>query len=205
MARVLVLRHGQSTWNAESRWQGWADAPLSEAGWSQASAMATQLAAGTDRFTKVVSSDLSRAVDTARVVAETLQLGEVAIDTSFRERDVGDWCGRTTEEIDLIWPGAIAAWRSGRLDRPPGGEHEPEFRARVVRAVERLAAEDDGPVLVITHGGVIRSLVRQLGGEPPSTNNLSGWWFEMGDDGRLRAGGAVSLASVPDETITSAL
>ena len=167
--------------------------------------MAAQLGGGHDRFTKVVSSDLARATDTARVVAETLQLGEVEIDISVRERDVGDWCGRTTEEIDLIWPGAIAAWRSGRLDRPPGGEHEPDFRARVVRAVERLASEAKGPILVITHGGVIRSLVRQLGGEPPATNNLSGWWFEMGDDGRLRAGEAVSLASVPDETITSAL
>lgn len=205
MARVLALRHGQSTWNAESRWQGWADAPLSEVGWAQAAAMATQLAAGPDRFIKVVSSDLARAADTARVVADVLGLAEVIVDTGFRERDVGDWCGRTTEEIDIIWPGAIVAWRSGKLDRPPGGEHEPEFRARVVRAVERLAGEPGGPVLVITHGGVIRSLIRHLGGEPPSTNNLSGRWFEVGPDGRLRGGEEVSLASVPDETITSAL
>lgn len=205
MARVLLLRHGQSTWNAESRWQGWADAPLSEAGRAQAAAMAAQLAGGPVRFTKVVSSDLARAADTARVVAEALRLGEVVVEPAVRERDVGDWCGRTTDEIDLIWPGAVAAWRSGRLDRPPGGEHEPDFRARVLRAVERLAGEPGGPVLVISHGGVIRSLVRQLGGEPPAVNNLSGQWFERGDDGRLRAGEAVALATVADETVTTAL
>ena len=205
MARVLLLRHGQSTWNAESRWQGWADAPLSDVGRAQAVAMAAQLAAGPDRFTQVVSSDLARSLDTAAVVAGALGLGDVVVEPGLRERDVGDWSGRTTDEIDLIWPGAIAAWRAGRLDRPPGGEHEPDFRARIVRAVERLAAEPDGPVLVISHGGVVRALVRHLGGEPVATNNLSGRWFELGDDNRLRTGDGVSLPVVPEETITTAL
>ena len=205
MAAVLLLRHGQSTWNAESRWQGWADAPLSDEGLAQAQAMGERLAAAEARFTQVVSSDLARSIDTARVVADTLGLGEVAVEPDLRERDVGDWSGRTTEEIDIIWPGAIAAWRAGRLDRPPGGEHEPAFRARVVRAVERLAAEPEGPILVITHGGVIRALARHLGGEPQSTNNLSGRWFELAADKRLRAGDQVDLPIVPDETITTAL
>lgn len=205
MARVLLLRHGQSAWNAESRWQGWADAPLSDEGLAQAQAMGSLLAAGDDRFTRVVSSDLSRSIDTARVVADALGLGEVAEEPDLRERDVGDWSGRTTEEIDIIWPGAIAAWRSGRLDRPPGGEHEPAFRARVVRAVERLAAEPDGLLLVISHGGVIRALERHLGGDPESTRNLSGRWFELAADNRLRAGGQVDLPIVADETINAAL
>lgn len=205
MARLLLLRHGQSTWNAESRWQGWADAPLSDAGLAQAGAMGSRLRAADERFTQVVSSDLARSADTARVVADALALREVRVEPDLRERDVGDWSGRTTEEIDIIWPGAIAAWRAGRLDRPPGGEHEPTFRGRVVRAVERLAAEPGGPVVVITHGGVIRTLERHLGGEPPSTKNLSGRWFDLGPDNRLRGGDRVDLPDVADETITSAL
>ena len=205
MARVLLLRHGQSTWNAESRWQGWADAPLSDEGLTQARAMGQRLAAADDRFVRVVSSDLARSVDSARAVADALGLGEVGVEPDLRERDVGDWTGRNTEEIDIVWPGAIAAWRAGRLDRPPGGEHEPAFRARVVRAVERLAAEPDGPVLVITHGGVIRALERHLGGDPGSTRNLSGRWFDLAADNRLRAGDQIDLPTVPDETITTAL
>jgi len=205
VARLLLLRHGQSTWNAESRWQGWADAPLSDEGLAQARAMAAKLAAGGQRFVRAVSSDLSRSADTAGAMAEALGLGAVAVEPDLRERDVGDWSGRTTEEIDIIWPGAIAAWRAGRLDRPPGGEPEPAFRARVVRVVERLAAEADGPVLVVTHGGVIRSLERHLGRDPQPTNNLSGRWYSLGADNRLRAGESADLPAVPDETITSAL
>ena len=205
MARVLLLRHGQSTWNAESRWQGWADAPLSEEGLRQAEEMATRLAGSDVRFARVVSSDLSRSVDTAAVIAGVLGLGDVAVEPDLRERDVGDWSGRTTEEIDLIWPGAIKAWRSGRLDRPPGGEHEPAFRARVVRAVERLAAGAGEPVLAITHGGVIRALQRHLAIEPAGTQNLGGRWFDLGPDNRLQAGATEGLPEVPEETITSAL
>jgi len=205
MPPVLLLRHGQSTWNAESRWQGWADAPLSAEGLRQAADMAARLAPAEVRFARVVSSDLSRSIDTAAVMAQALALGEVAVEPDLRERDVGDWSGRTTEEIDIIWPGAIAAWRAGRLDRPPGGELEPAFRARVLRVVERLAAGPDGPVLAITHGGVIRALQRHLGVEPAATQNLGGRWFDLAADNRLRAGGHEGLPEVPAETITNAL
>ena len=157
------------------------------------------------RFARVVSSDLSRSVDSAAVIAQALELGEVAVEPDLRERDVGDWSGRTTEEIDIIWPGAIAAWRAGRLDRPPGGEHEPAFRARVVRVAERLAAEPGDPILAVTHGGVIRALQRHLGDDPVSTQNLAGRWFDLAPDNRLRAGELEGLPEVPEETITTAL
>jgi glucosyl-3-phosphoglycerate phosphatase len=133
-----------------------------------------------------------------------LGLSEVEVEPDLRERDVGDWSGRTTEEIELIWPGAIDAWRAGRLDRPPGGEHEPSFRARVVGAVERLAARPDEPLLVVTHGGVIRAVERHLGGDPRSTANLSGRWLDA-VDGVLTPGDVVSLPVGEDETITTAL
>lgn len=204
MGRLLLIRHARSTWNAEGRWQGWADAPLSPSGAAQARALGEMIARAGEAFAGAVSSDLARSAETARIVAEVLGLGEVAVEPDLRERDVGDWSGRTTEEIELIWPGAIAAWRAGRLDRPPGGEHEPSFRARVAGAVERLAARPDGPLLVITHGGVIRAIERHLGGEPRSTANLSGRWVER-VDGVLAAGEVVAFPVDEEETITTAL
>ena len=205
MARLLLLRHALSTWNAEGRWQGWADAPLSSAGEDQARAMGQMLATTGEVFAAVVSSDLARSEQTARIVAELLGIEELAIEPGLRERDVGDWSGRTTDEIELIWPGALDAWRAGRLDRPPGGEHEPAFRARVVDAVEGLARRPDGPVLVITHGGVIRAVERHLGNNARSTANLSGRWVEAAEDGTLVGGDVVALPLDQEETITTAL
>ena len=204
MARLLLLRHAQSTWNAEARWQGWADPRLSDVGREQSTAMVVWLGDLGVAFERVVSSDLRRSIETAGIVAEGLGLGTPAVEPQLRERDVGDWSGRTTEEIELIWPGAIAAWRAGRLDRPPGGEHEPSFRGRVVAAVERLAGTEGGPILVITHGGVIRSLDRHLGGEGRTTGNLSGRWVEASPSG-LAGGEHVALPSAGEERITSAL
>lgn len=204
MARLLVLRHAQSTWNAESRWQGWADAPLTDVGRQQSVAMAARLADLDVDFAGAVSSDLQRAVETATIVALHLDLGLVGTEPDLRERDVGDWTGRTTDEIEIVWPGALAAWRAGRLDRPPGGEREPEFQARVVRVLERLAARPEGHLVVVTHGGVIRSLERHLGGDPAGTPNLSGRWLDLVDD-RLEGGEPVALALVEEPTITSAL
>lgn len=204
MARLLVLRHAQSTWNAESRWQGWADAPLTDVGRGQSAAMAARLADLGVAFGGAVSSDLQRAVETATIVAGHLGLGPVGIEPDLRERDVGDWTGRTTDEIEIVWPGAIAAWRAGRLDRPPGGELEPSFRARVVTTFERLAAGLDGHLVVVTHGGVIRSLERHLGGDPAGTANMSGRWLQL-VDGRLEGGDPVALPLVEEPTITSAL
>lgn len=204
MGRLLLIRHARSTWNAEGRWQGWADAPLHPGGEAQARALAAVLAATGETFAAAVSSDLERSAATARIVAGMLGLGEVEVEPDLRERDVGDWSGRTTEEIELIWPGAIDAWRAGRLDRPPGGEHEGSFRARVVGAVERLAARPGGPLLVVTHGGVIRAVERHLGGDPRSTANLSGRWLGA-VGGVLTPGEVVSLPVDGEETITTAL
>ena len=204
MGRLLLIRHARSTWNEEGRWQGWADAPLSASGEAQARALGEMLAGTGVAFAGAVSSDLARSADTARIVADVLGLGDPAVEPDLRERDVGDWSGRTTEEIELIWPGANDAWRAGRLDRPPGGEHEPAFRARVVGAVERLAAGPGGPLVVVTHGGVIRALERHLGGNPRSTANLSGRWVEPAD-GVPTAGEEVAFRVDREETITTAL
>lgn len=187
MARLLLLRHGQSTWNAEGRWQGWADAPLSPVGRAQAESAAAWLAAAGVAFAGAVSSDLSRARHTAEVVAAALGLGAVVVDLGLRERDVGRFSGHTTPEIEHRWPGVLAEWRAGRLEGPPGGEPDVRFAARALGAVARLARAAAGDLLVVTHGGVVRAVERHYGVSPGVTPNLSGRWVEGHADG-LRLG-----------------
>lgn len=198
MARLLLLRHGQSTWNAVGRWQGWADPPLSEGGRDQARAAAGWLATSGTDFARVVASDLVRARETAGVLAGALGLGVVTIDAGLRERDIGDWSGLTRVEIEDRWPGLIDAWREQRIDSTPGGEPAARFAERVRAGLDRAAAGlgADDPVLVVTHGGVVRALERVSGIGPCVIANLSGRWFEVGDGG-LRAGPAASMAD-PD-------
>ncbi|MDP8975572.1 MAG: histidine phosphatase family protein [Actinomycetota bacterium] len=174
MARLLLVRHGQSAWNAESRWQGWADPPLSDLGATQAAALASALAPL--ELEGVVSSDLQRARRTATIVAGALRLA-VQTDPALRERDVGAWSGHTTTEIERHWPQQLAAWRAGRLAGPPDGETDDTMAVRVIEALLRLLARAEDPLLVVTHGGLIRLVERRLGLEPSSTPNLSGRWI----------------------------
>ena len=177
MARLLLIRHAQSTWNAEGRWQGWADPPLSPEGEGQALEAAARLAGlGLER---VVASDLVRARRTAEIVAAALALGGVEVDPGWRERNVGEGSGLTRAEIEDRWPGQLLAWREGRLERPPGGEAQVELEARVRAAIERTA-QGDGAVLVVTHGGVIHTAERLLGVEMTHIGNLAGRWVEDG-------------------------
>lgn len=179
MPRLLLLRHGQSTWNAEGRWQGWADPPLSPLGEAQALAAADRLAGTGLRY--AVSSDLQRARRTAVLIAERLGLELLGIEPDLRERDIGDWSGLTTVEIEQGWPGWLAAWRAGELDSPPNGETREQIAARVMGVLERLAGfEVGGDVLVVTHGGVIHLVQDHLGCDTVRMGNLCGRWLEVG-------------------------
>src|SRR4051812_29963224 len=169
--RLLLIRHGLSTWNVENRWQGWADCPLSDEGQSQAKAAAALLdGAG---LTGVAASDLVRAQRTALILSAELGLGEVVPDPGLREYDVGDWEGHTREEIAAGWPELYADWRAGHRTQLPGGEPRHVFEERVVASVRRLAATDSlgASALGVTHGGGVRVVGRRLGlgdvGGPP--------------------------------------
>lgn len=196
MGRVLLLRHGQSTWNAERRWQGSADPPLSPHGEEQARAAATQL--GGFDLSVVMASGLRRARRTAELIADVLVLGEVRLVDALRERDVGEWSGRTTEEIEEMWPGDLAAWRTGELASIPGGEGD--ISGRVLPAVEELARQAAGteePILVVTHGGVISSIERSIGVEPCRARNLCGRWVAW--EGDVLVAGEVVVLTEPAE------
>ena len=200
MARLLLVRHGQSSWNAESRWQGWADPPLSELGEAQAAALAERLARW--RFDGVVSSDLERARRTASIAARSLGL-PVEVEPALREREVGSWQGLTTSEIEEGWPDSLVAWRSGALPAPPGGEHNDAMAHRVLGALSRLVARPEGALLVVTHGGVVRMTQRRLGLQASRTPNLSGRWVEGAPGGEgwdgLRAGPEFAGPEVDDD------
>ena len=202
MGRLLLLRHGQSTWNAERRWQGWADPPLSDVGRAQARAAVAELR--DVGFERVVASDLLRARETAEIIAAGLGLGPVEVETGLRERDVGAWSGLTTDEIEARWPGWLDEWRHGKLEVTPDGEGD--ITDRVMAAVERQMLLHPGDtVLAVSHGGVIRTVERALGIEPEPVRNVGGRWVVLGADGALVAGDPVVLrdpdAPAPTTTV----
>lgn len=173
---LLLLRHGQSEWNAVQRWQGIADTKLSDLGRSQARFVGSVLATRGLEFGGVWSSDLARAAETADLLAEALGLGEVRRDPRLREADVGEWQGLTSEEIARAWPGYLEARR-----RPPGFEPFDAVVARVVPAL-RAIADAARPALVVAHSGVIRTIVHHLGHTDSRVPNLGGVWLTVDPD-----------------------
>ena len=155
MTTVYLARHGQSDWNAEGRWQGNADRPLTELGRQQAEELAERLASVP--LDAVYSSDLRRARETAEPVAARQGL-EVQARTELREVDVGSWSGLSRPEVEERFPDAFARWLDGGHGWDDGESYE-AMTDRVVAAVlEIAAAHPDGTVLVVAHGGPIRAL-----------------------------------------------
>jgi probable phosphoglycerate mutase len=193
MIRLLLVRHGESTWNAVSRWQGQADPPLSPFGERQAEDAGARLAE-IATITAVWASNLVRARRTGDLIAERLGIAQVREEPLLRERDVGAWSGLTRDEIEERWPGYLAARRS-----PPDFEGDDELLART-RAGLAAAVDGSGPgdVLVVTHGGVIRTIERSLGAIPERLPNLGGRWLLADAPTDLSLGERVVLLE-PDE------
>ena len=155
MTTVYLARHGQSDWNAEGRWQGNADRPLTELGRQQAEELAERLASVP--LDAVYSSDLRRARETAERVAARQGL-EVQTRTELREVDVGSWSGLSRPEVEERFPDAFARWRDGGHGWDDGETYEAMTNRVVAAVLEIAAAHPDGAVLVVAHGGPIRAL-----------------------------------------------
>ena len=183
--RLLVLRHGQSEWNAVGRWQGQADPPLTEKGLLQALSAAEQL--GT--FDAVWSSPLQRAAHTAAIISETIGVGPVQTHPGLMEAAFGPWQGLTIDEIEAGWPGFLAEHR-----RPDGAEEPDAVAARGIGALVDIAAESHGgEVLVVCHAGILRTMRLALDAADIRFSNLGGCWMTVHHDGRVVAGDAVQL------------
>ena len=161
MAEVLLARHGETDWNRENRFQGHADPPLNELGREQAAELATLLAG--EELAAVYSSPLQRAFETARVVAEPHGLAAAPVE-GLKEVDVGSWQALTRGEIEQRFPEQFRRW----LDHERGwddGESYEEMGARVVAALEELAARHEGErIAAVTHGGPIRAALARAAG-----------------------------------------
>ncbi|HET9565200.1 MAG TPA: glucosyl-3-phosphoglycerate phosphatase [Mycobacterium sp.] len=165
--RLVMLRHGQTEFNAGSRMQGQLDTELSDLGRDQAVAAAEVLAKRQPLV--IVSSDLRRALDTAVVLGERSGL-PVEVDTRLRETHLGDWQGMTHLEVDAAAPGARLAWRNDATWAPHGGESRIDVAARGMPLLAELFAdqtewgtdEPERPVVLVAPGGLIAALTAAL-------------------------------------------
>jgi probable phosphoglycerate mutase len=160
MKRLILVRHGESEWNAGRRLQGQADIALSRRGEEQARAL-QPLVAGL-RPARVVASSLKRARDTAAL----LGFPDAAQEDGLREIDVGEWTGAAISDLVARGDGAYRMWRAG-LHTPQGGEAWKSFKARTAGAIRAILDSAEGDVLVVSHGGVVRALLESLLGLSP--------------------------------------
>jgi probable phosphoglycerate mutase len=174
---LLLLRHGQSEWNAVRRWQGLADSPLSDLGRRQAADASVALASGGHRFQSVWSSPLVRAAETGDIIADHLGLGAVNVDERLSEADAGEWEGMTPDEINIAYPGFLADHR--RPHTFERVEQVVERTTEALAAIARRSTTDRAAVIVTTHSGPIRTLVRHLGWSDERVPNLGGVWVSV--------------------------
>jgi probable phosphoglycerate mutase len=169
---LLVARHGQTDWNTAGRFQGQTDIPLNAEGRAQAEALADRLVGRP--IGAIASSDLGRARETAEIVGRRLGLPLEHVDADLRERRYGVFEGLTRAECEALHAEAWSAWRERRVE-PPEAELHAAFVARLRGAFARVArdvAPAHDTVLVVCHGGAIRTFVESIVGHgvPPLAN-----------------------------------
>jgi broad specificity phosphatase PhoE len=169
MTELLLVRHGETDWNAEGKLQGHTDRPLNDYGRRQAQALADKLAG--ESIDAVYASDLSRARETAEILGAKLGL-PVAVDPDLREKDWGNWEGLTSEE---------------RLHIEFEGETSEAHRDRTLGAVQRIVERHpEGRIVVVTHGGSLRRIQAAVSGFAlPVIENCAVWGLAH-EDGRFR-------------------
>jgi probable phosphoglycerate mutase len=202
--RILLWRHGRTSWNDTGRFQGQADPPLDETGRAQARLVAPVVRALAPDV--VVSSDLLR----CRATAAELGL-PVSVDARLREISLGEWSGLTAEQAAARFPAEDAAWRRGEDIRRGGGETYAEVGARAVSLLADLTAEgrlrEDGLTVLVLHGGTARALIGRLLEIPSPAWWRFGplgncrWTLLRGDKGRFRLiehnGGPLAVTGSP--------
>ncbi|MBT95471.1 MAG: alpha-ribazole phosphatase [Acidimicrobiaceae bacterium] len=194
MTKLLLVRHGQSEWNALGKWQGKADPPLTDLGRHQALLASKKL----PDFSILASSDLKRAKATAEIFADTHNKthDEVLIEPLVQERDAGEFSGLTRDEIETKFPGYLAQnkW-------PKGWEPDDSVIKRLHDGLSRVISSltESDLAIVVTHGGCIYALENLLGAQYRRISNLGGRYFEF-VDGQFFLGDRTQLLDPDEET-----
>jgi broad specificity phosphatase PhoE len=155
VTELLLVRHGETDWNRDQRFQGHADPPLNDTGRAQARAVAGELTA--ERIDAIYTSDLARARETAELIAELAGVPFV-LEPQLREVDVGEWQGLTRPEIEARFPEGMRNWHESGHGWESGETYE-QLAERVLEALERIVLRHPGErVVVVGHGGTIRAI-----------------------------------------------
>ncbi len=180
MLRLLLVRHGQTDWNAQRRYQGFSDLPLNEKGLEQAHQLAERLQ--TQQFDLIFSSDLQRAHQTAQILVG-LRETRIQSDPLLREMNFGLLEGHTFDEALQRWPAMIETWLQDNNQPPEGAERIDQFNERVARFYHELIDSallnqpDQKTVLIVAHGGPLREIIRLLLRAAIPTSPA--WWFNL--------------------------
>ncbi|KAK8606829.1 hypothetical protein V6N13_052585 [Hibiscus sabdariffa] len=160
---IIVVRHGETAWNATGRIQGHMDVELNEVGRQQAASLAERLSREPE-ISAIYSSDLKRALETAETIAASCGKFEVIKDPDLRERHLGDVQGLLFREAAKVCPEAYRAFSSRATNQviPGGGESLDQLYHRATSSIQRIIQKHKGKrIVVVTHGGVIRALYRR--------------------------------------------
>ena len=165
---ITLLRHGESVGNQESRWQGQADYSLTEKGRKQAAALVKRWLAEKRSFDRIFSSPLKRAFETAEIIAAGLQ-APLESDPIWMERDIGEFAGMTSDEVDRRVPrgGSITPFAPLIGEQ---GEGDWELFLRAGQALHRILTRTPGKFLVVSHGGLLNQVMYAVVGITPSAN-----------------------------------
>jgi 2,3-bisphosphoglycerate-dependent phosphoglycerate mutase len=156
---LLLVRHGETVWNQENRWQGQADVPLSEAGQQQALQLARRLCAERRLVHAIYASDLARAWRTSEILGEALGVAPIP-ERGWREMNIGVWSGLTSAEVITRYAADWERLRAGEDLPRGGGETFAQFQGRILESVAYLSARHRGEqVVIVTHGGAVRAFL----------------------------------------------
>ena len=165
LTRLIVLRHGETLWNLEGRYQGHLDSPLTELGLKQAHALAKRLQA--EAFSTIYTSDLGRALQTAEIISQATGRKLIPHE-GLRERHLGVFQGKTGGELKARWPEEYRRLKSGDADyAAPEGESNRAAMARVLATFTQISTQHTGETIaIVTHGGPLSTMFRHTLGVP---------------------------------------
>lgn len=159
------MRHGQTDWNVEQKYQGHTDILLNKNGREQAKTVAHQYLKDKEKIEVIYCSDLSRTKESAEIIASYLKLS-VYCDARFREMSFGEWEGKTYDEVHQGYPEDFNNWiRDTYSVVVPGGESFSQIAERAFQGIEEISKKHQGTVLLVTHGGLIKALLYTINPE----------------------------------------